>query len=126
MRPLVTISSALLACILSLTSLVAWRSNADQIEMQNGERYLGKIVSLTNDTVILQSDTLGAVRLPRGKVAQITLGSATPSVVRPPPARPAAAVDHILPQSRATNTTDDISAALKQLGAKTNFIQQVQ
>ena len=103
-------------------ALGAWPLSADQIEMQNGERYLGKVLSLTNDAVVVQSEVLGTVRLPRSKVAVITLGEAIPKVSKPS----AVALQHPLPATRATNTTDDISSALRQLGAKTNFIQQVQ
>ena len=97
---------------------------ADQVEMQNGDRYLGKVVSLDTNTLVLRSDVLGTVRLPRGKVALITLGSgATTSFVRA-----MTATNGLLDASsvRLTNGITDLSASLRQLGANTNFIQQVQ
>jgi len=96
---------------------------ADQVQMLNGDRYLGRVLSLNTNTLLLQSDVLGTVRLPREKVALITLGSGmtnnlqrTPSVpngqIGPGPAAP-------------TNEVTDISASLRQIGANTNFIEQV-
>ena len=95
---------------------------ADQIEMQNGERYLGKVLLLTNDVLIVQSEVLGTVRLPRSKVAAITLGQAATNVTR----STAVTLQRPSITGHATNGTADISTALRQLGAKTNFIQQVQ
>ena len=103
-------------------TLAAWPLCADQIEMQNGERYLGKVLLLTNDVLIVQSEVLGTVRLPRSKVAAITLGQAATNVTR----STAVTLQRPSITGHATNGTDDISAALRQLGAKTNFIQQVQ
>src|SRR5437899_8094720 len=50
--------------------------SADQIEMQNGDRYFGKVLSVTTNTVVLQSEVLGTVNLPRARVANIALGTA--------------------------------------------------
>jgi hypothetical protein len=97
---------------------------ADQIEMQNGDRYAGKVVSMTADTIVLQSDVLGKLTLPRNKVANINLGSlpaaapATPPVVRTTNQPPAASLT-------LSNGNPDISAALRHLGANTNFVNQI-
>src|SRR5881397_996696 len=48
---------------------------ADQVEMQNGDRYLGTVLSLDTNTLVLRSAVLGTVTLPRGKVALIHFGS---------------------------------------------------
>ena len=92
----------------------------DQVQMQNGDRYFGRVLSLNTNTLVLQSDVLGSVRLPRGKVALITLGTATPTnaagAMGAPNNRPAA----------PTNAVLDLSASLRDLGANTNFIRQVQ
>src|SRR5690349_13816893 len=48
----------------------------DLVEMQNGDRFSGKVLSLTNNVLILQSDVLGTIKLPRSKIAQLTLGTA--------------------------------------------------
>src|SRR6516162_9652696 len=56
---------------------------ADQVEMQNGDRYVGKVLSLNSDTLILQNDVLGTMHLPRSKVTSINLGSVLPQTTRP-------------------------------------------
>jgi hypothetical protein len=93
---------------------------ADQIEMQNGDRYLGKVLSLTTNKLVIQSDVLGRLTLPRDKVALITLGAtntvrvavSAPAQVSPPPVA-------------LTNTSTDISSALRSLGSDTKTIEQV-
>lgn len=98
---------------------------ADQVQMQNGDRYSGKVVSLSADTLLLQSDVAGTLRLPRAKIALLTLGtnSAAPLV--------ASTLSTNKPASGAvpagTNIAPaEISTALRQLGSHTNLIQQVQ
>lgn len=97
---------------------------ADQVELQNGDRYVGRVLSLNTNTVVLQSDVLGTLRLPRGKVALITLDPAptanSPALPSPTngPAHPPSAA----PAKAATN----LPPALRGLGASTNLIQQVQ
>jgi hypothetical protein len=93
---------------------------ADQVEMQNGDRYAGKVVSMTAETIVLQSEVLGKLTLPRSKVANISLGAsaATPSVARSTNQARAASI-------LVTNSNPDITAALRNLGADTNFIEQI-
>src|SRR6266702_4560980 len=64
---------------------------ADQVETQSGDRYVGKVLSVNADTLVLQSEVLGTVRLPRAKVAQIILGTNAPAVS---PVLPASALPH--------------------------------
>ena len=94
---------------------------ADQVEMKNGDRYAGKVLSLTNDQLLLQSDVLGKLTLPRDKVALITLGTTAKTngirVVSSTPASPAPVA--------ATNASPDLSADLRSLGSNTNMAQQV-
>lgn len=114
-----TIRAAILVTILSLAVAVL---RADQVEMQNGDHYAGKVLSMTADTVVLQSEVLGKIVLPRVKVAKINLGAsavAAPSTTARSTNRAAAA--SIL----VTNSNPDIAAALHNLGADTNFIEQV-
>jgi hypothetical protein len=91
--------------------------------MQNGDRYLGTVLSLDTNTLVLRSAVLGTVTLPRGKVALIRLGpggaTSLPSAASAGKPQPAASSIAI------TNGTTDLSAPLRQLGANTNFIEQV-
>jgi len=101
---------------------------ADLVEMQNGDRYFGAVLSVSADTVVLQSEMLGKINVPRRKVAslefganatvRITSSNAAPVTVpkNTPTAASAAAV---------AGTNSDLSAALRNLGANTNFIRQI-
>ena len=113
-----------LLCAALVFLAVAGSLQADQVELKNGDRYVGQVLSLNTNTVVLQSDVLGTLRLPRSKIAGITLGptSATNSPALPLPAsapRPA-------PSAAPANTPSKPSPALHGLGANTNLIQQVQ
>jgi hypothetical protein len=109
--------------IVLLSILVAsLQVSADQIVMQSGDQLVGRLVALTNDTLVVQSELLGTVRLPRSKVVSITLStSPVPNSVRLP-------VQTNLPLVTAaagTNAGPDFSASLRQLGSNTNSVQQV-
>src|SRR6185295_10425657 len=79
-------------CAVFMAPLMAALIQADQIQMRNGDRYAGRVLSLDTNTLILQSDVLGTVHLPREKVALVSLGSDKITDVRhTASARPAAA-----------------------------------
>jgi hypothetical protein len=103
----------------ALFLFVADGLRADQIQMQNGDRYAGKVISMTAETIVFQSEVLGRITLPRGKVATINLGAgvAPPGAQAANKARSASLV--------LTGSNPDISAALHQLGGNTNFIEQI-
>lgn len=116
------IRNFLALCMAGIFVFPASRLRADQLQMQNGDRYAGKIVSVTSNVVVLQSEVLGRIALPREKVSALTFGSgittnATPMVVTAPTS-PATS-------PRVATTNMDLSAAFQDLGANTNFIQQV-
>jgi hypothetical protein len=48
---------------------------ADQVEMQNGDRYFGRVLSVSADTVTLESELLGKINVPRKKVASLAFGT---------------------------------------------------
>ncbi len=101
---------------------------ADQVEMQNGDRYFGKVLSVSADTVVLESEVLGKIDVPRKKVASLAFGTnaAAPKMaamvaqVSAPTNLPFAAS---LPALAGTNT--DLSAAFRSLGENTNFVRQI-
>ncbi len=107
-----------------LLCAAALNMRADQITMQNGDRYAGKVLSLNADTLVVQSDLLGRVQLPRSKVALITLGAGAVTNRSRFPTGPK--IQPSASSSTATNTVPELSTALRQLGAHTNLIQQVQ
>jgi hypothetical protein len=108
--------------------VTAPRLRADLVEMQNGDRYAGKVLSVSADTVVLESEVLGKINVPRKKVAALMFGAnaAAPTAathvarVPVPTNLPAAA-----PTAALANTNVDLSAALRRLGANTNFVGQI-
>jgi len=91
--------------------------------MQNGDLYYGRVLSLDTNTLVLRSDVLGTIRLPRGKVTLITLGPGAATNFT----RQSSATNGQSGASSValTNGITDLSTAFQQLGANTNFIQQV-
>lgn len=98
----------------------AW---ADVLEMQNGDRYTGKVLSVSAETVVLDNEILGKIDVPRNKVVTVTFGNAAA-------ARPAAVawptnLPSIVVPAAASTTNADLGAALHGLGGDTNFIAQI-
>ncbi|HEX4343698.1 MAG TPA: hypothetical protein VH255_09920 [Verrucomicrobiae bacterium] len=90
---------------------------ADQVMLQNGDRYNGKVVSVSTNAIVLQSDVIGTVTLPRAKVASVDFGTAAAAPATPKPQ----------PANRAqTAITNGAAGQLSQLTASTNLIEQVQ
>ena len=104
-----------------LVFAVAWCASGDEVQTQNGDRYTGKVISLDAGTLVLQSDVLGTVRMPRSKVTLIALGTnitATLSSRGNPGPGPAA--------KAAPAPAQNFSAEFSQLGTNSALIQQVQ
>jgi hypothetical protein len=102
---------------------VAAPGRADQVMLRNGDCYYRQVLSLTTNLLVLQSEVLGTVELPRHRVTQIALGVNAPTNLVP-------ALSSATDPSRAalaarTNSAADLSVALRQLGT-TNLIEQVQ
>ena len=117
---------ALSGIILLLAALP--RLRADLVEMQNGDRYAGKVLSVSADTVVLASDVLGKINVPRNKVASLAFG--TNAAALRPAANPARVPAFTNPPAAASaaalaNANVDLSASLRQLGANTNFVGQI-
>ena len=101
---------------------------ADLVEMQNGDRYAGKVLSMSATAVILESEILGKISVPRAKVASVAFGTNTVTPVAVTPvARAAAATNRptAAPLIVIGKTNVDLSAALRHPGTDTNFIQQI-
>ncbi len=109
--------------------VAAPRLRADLVEMQNGDRYSGKLLSVSADTVVLESEVLGKISVPRKKVASLTLGTAAAAAPNTVTNVARVSVSTNLPMAAPTaalaNTNLDLSAALRNLGANTNFIGQI-
>jgi hypothetical protein len=115
-----------------LLALAALPVLADQVDMQNGDRYTGRVLSLSADSVVLQNDILGKITLPRSKVTLLSVGSAAPTgaTANAPIASSTSALttNRSLASAKSiilTNANPDLAGALKSLGANTNFIEQI-
>jgi hypothetical protein len=110
-----------------LFALVVPGLHADLVEMQNGDRYFGKVVSVSANTVVFSSEMLGKIQVPRQKVATLTFGNIT--AAPPATSHPAQSVPPSVPAMTATSplagTNVDLSAALRRLGSDTNFVAQI-
>ena len=111
-------------CSVLLLSAAGFWLRADQVEMQNGDRYFGKVLSLTTNRVVMKSDVLGTVNLPRENVATISLGQNAATNTSRAPAMTNG--ESGAPSVALTNGNPDLSGAFRQLGPNTNFIRQVQ
>ncbi|HWX19584.1 MAG TPA: hypothetical protein VN578_06725 [Candidatus Binatia bacterium] len=107
---------------LAVTVLFA---NADQVEMQNGDRYVGKVLSLNSDTLVLQNEILGTVRLPRAKVAAINLGASIAAGAKRQ-LQLTNTLSHAPALGLTNQTSPDLAASFRQLGTNNPLIQQVQ
>src|SRR5215467_7651324 len=112
--------------LISLFAIGLTSFAADQVDMQNGDHYVGKVLSVTTNTVVLQNEVLGTVNLPRARVAAITLGTAATNAIRadaPTLHAPLPAAESGTP---AAATNGNLAGAFRQLGGQTNFIKDVQ
>jgi uncharacterized protein len=118
-RPAVALVGAALALFVAAGPL-----RADQVELKNGDRYIGHVLSLNSNSVVVQSDVLGTLRLPRNRVTVITLG---PVPATNSPALPLV-TNALTPAAAASsvNLASNRAAALPGLSVSTNLIQQVQ
>jgi hypothetical protein len=111
-----TIRAAIFLAVALCISPSAW---ADQVEMQNGDHYAGKVVSMTAEDVVLQSEVLGKIILPRSKVANINLSATAAATAVPSTNHPSRSL------VMTNGSSPDVSAALRSLGANTNLMEQV-
>ena len=95
--------------------------HADQVEMQNGDRYFGKVVAMTGETMVLRSDVLGTVTLPRDQVAQVTF--VAPMITNA--TRGAAFTNLFLRGTPLTNSNPHRLPALTKLTEGTNAVLHV-
>ena len=99
---------------------------ADEVDMQNGDRYFGTVLSMSSDTLVFQSEMLGRLNVPRKKVAGLVFGTKA-ALQSAKPASPSVSINTSAADASPAlaGTNPDFSAALRSLGANTNFIAQV-
>ncbi len=92
--------------------------------MQNGDNYYGTVLSLDAQTLVLQSENLGTLRLARNRLAGVTFGSFAKFSLQSPSIRTNPVTQSLI-LSR-TNSPSELAGAFRQLGANTNLLQQVE
>jgi len=92
---------------------------ADEVEMQNGDRYFGKVLSVSADSVVLDSEMLGKISVPRKNVASLSFGTNTPALIMKSHVAHVSAPTN--PPTAVAGTNADLSAAIRSLVADTNL-----
>lgn len=100
--------------------------------MLNGDRYVGRVLGLGAETLTLQSDVLGTVKLPREKIAGISFTRAQTQTERGTnsiKSIPSLLRSNAMPRAQAsvhTNLNSDSAGVMRQLSQSSNLVQQVQ
>jgi hypothetical protein len=112
--------------IIFLSAAAFWL-RADEVEMQNGDRYFGKVLSVSADTVALDSEVLGKIDVPRKNVASLSFGTNSPAPKAASVATVSAPTNLAIAASPVVvaGTNVDLSDALRNLGAGTNFVGKI-
>ncbi len=66
------ISLSVLACVALAVCMCS--ASAETIELKNGDKFSGKVISVDATNVILENEILGRVKIPRAKIVAIFLG----------------------------------------------------
>jgi hypothetical protein len=111
-----------LAAALALCPVAFLR--ADQVVMQNGDTYNGKVLSVTTNAVVLQNDNLGSVTLARSRVAVISFGNGTAQGSSPVASSTGIPIGQ--PAPAQTKAGSNPTTAIHGIRDQTNLIQQVQ
>ena len=109
---------AIFGLVLSLGGNLSF---ADRVETTNGDQFAGKVLTLDTNTLTLQNENLGIVKLPRSKVTVITLepAGATNTLARAGSSNSAAAISPRL-------ETNNPFAFFNKLGVTSNLVAQIQ
>jgi hypothetical protein len=122
------LSVFLLTCLSAL--LVAAPAHADLLELTNGDHYSGTVIALTRTNLEFQSEVQGLVKIPRDKVAKITLRESTPKSVASVTVTPQPATPGAPPASPAATKPASQTAAviqqMRQQGVAPQMMDQIQ
>lgn len=104
----------------ALMAVLCSAGRADVVELVNGDRYSGTVMSVTMTNLTLRSSVQGTITLPREKLASINFGEAAakPAVSALKSSGPpseggiAALAQQLLGSGKATNRSDQIAKQL--------------
>jgi hypothetical protein len=104
-------------------------ARADVLEMQNGDRYSGQVLAVSAEAVVLKSEILGRITVPRGKVATVTFSTSGSAAAKAPENLAVPEVTKALsapsPSIIVGHTNADLPGVFRQLGGDTNAVSQV-
>jgi hypothetical protein len=107
--------------------VTARHARADRVEMQNGDRYNGRVLELSTNFVVIQNDVLGKVSLPRDRIATIAFSAepATNSIHLTgrtnSPARPQAR-----PAGNANPPAPGVPPSVRQINTNSSLVQEIE
>lgn len=97
--------------------------SADEVDLQNGDRYFGTVMTVTADTVVLDGEVLGKITVPRQKVAKLTFATNAPAAAAAPTNGIRLVGPPQLPSVTETNAA--LTALLRAPGTNLNSIAQI-
>ncbi len=104
--------------VLFTTLLLLWlaAAKADQVEMENGDRYVGKVLLVDDKEVRLQNEIHGPMRLSRAKVVLISFrekaAAAKPAAPQPSAGKPV--TTDVLPQTQISGIDPKLLKQVEQ------------
>ncbi len=118
-------SRCIIPAVVLFIIAIATSAQADQVDMQNGDRYSGKVVALGSNTVVLNSDVLGTLRIRRDKIASISFGT-QPTPGTAPSATPKAPPVPVVSPSTGPNPQIDFNSSLSHhIAANPHLVSEV-
>lgn len=101
--------------------------------MVNGDRYVGRVLSLGSETLVLQNEYLGTLKLPRGRIASIALdanpvrsGTNVTNAAKAPSLMVRSNRLAQVTRNSMTNSAPGFASAISELGTNSSVLQQVQ
>jgi hypothetical protein len=104
------------AVLVTGLAVITLPANADSVQLANGDVLNGRVLGLDDKQLRLESETLGQVSIPRGKILTITLGNAkAPAPASAPVSRP----------SRTNLSPEEILRQLKTTGVNPKDVKGI-
>ena len=115
-------NNKLLSFLTMLVVIIPAVIRADEVEMQNGDRLSGKVLSVSAGTVVFESEMLGKINVPRKNIVAVVFGTnMAPAKTASNGMQAPAAVS-----LTALSGTNAVSAAsIRSPGMDTNVIRQI-
>lgn len=120
---------ALLLAALAVS--LALSARADVLELVNGDRYQGTLIGMDRTNVVFDSEIQGRVKLPRDKVARVTLHevAARPATSTNPPATGPSLIlngtNVVQSPWMPANPADAVAQKMRQDGVDPKIVNQV-